>query len=131
MPHHIIREETTLGDFSVNTKVQDNYAVIYTNGYINDLGGELIDKECTKILQKDISNIIINFAGSEFINSIGISILIGIIEKVSDINGRIIFTNLSRSNKDVFEMLGLTKFASIFSTETEAMKYISHTSGSQ
>ena len=116
-----------MGDFSVNTNVHNNYAVIYTNGYINDLGGELIDKECIKMLQKNISNIIINFAGSEFINSIGISILIGIIEKVSDINGRIIFTNLSKANKDVFEMLGLTKFASIFSTETEATKYLSHT----
>ena len=106
-----------MSNFSIDVKLHNNCAVIYTNGYINDLGGELIDQECKKILQQGVSNIVINFAGSEFINSIGISLIIGVIEKISDVNGRIIFTNLSKANKDVFEMLGLTKFASIFSTK--------------
>ena len=95
--------------------------IIYANGYLNGLGAERLEEECENILRKGIRKIIINFKKTELINSIGISILIGIIEKVKAANGHLGFCNLSRVHAETFEMLGFTKYVPIFPSEEEAL----------
>ena len=108
-------------EFTLSTTFKKEAAIICTSGYINDLGGEKIDEECTKLLGKGIKKIIINFEDSKVINSIGISILIGVIEKIKDKKASLAFTNLTEVNRETFEMMGLAKFANIYSTEEEAV----------
>ena len=54
-----------MGSFTLSTVREDSHAIIRTNGYINDLGGEQIDEECTKLLNHGINIIIINFENSK------------------------------------------------------------------
>ena len=110
-----------MGSFTLSTVREDSHAIIRTNGYINDLGGEQIDEECTKLLNHGINIIIINFENSKIINSIGISILIGVIEKIREKKATLIFSNLSEVNEETFKMMGLAKFATIYKTEEEAL----------
>ncbi|MFH0924413.1 MAG: STAS domain-containing protein [bacterium] len=108
--------------FTLSTLKKDDYAVIYTNGYLNDLGGEKIDEECSRLLEEGNKKIIINFKNSKIINSIGISILIGVIEKIQEKQGKLGFCNLTPVNKETFKMMGLTKFATSFELEEDAIK---------
>jgi len=89
---------------------------------LNDLGAEKVDTVCTEHLEKNIKKIVINLDQSPLINSIGISILIGVIEAIEESGGALAFTNLTPTNRKTFEMMGLLQFAQAFDTEAEAVK---------
>ena len=102
------------------TDEQGRYAVLRTNGYINNLGAERIEQEIDSLIEKGLKNFVINFEKSPIINSMGLSILIGIIEKTLEIQGTLAFTNLTEVNAETMEIMGLTQFARIFPTEDDA-----------
>lgn len=108
-------------EFSLTSQVDGPVLIIRTNGYLNDLGAEQVDEICSDQLEKGINKIVINLEQSPLINSIGISILIGIIEAIEDCEGLLAFTNLTPTNKKTFEMMGLLQFAQPFDTEDEAV----------
>ena len=65
----------------------EDHAVIMPTGYLNALTGDQIDKVCDRLLAEKVNYIIINFSRVEVINTIGISILVGIFEKVTSRQG--------------------------------------------
>jgi anti-sigma B factor antagonist len=102
------------------TDEKGRYAVVRTNGYINNLGAERIEQEIDGLIAKGFKNFIINFAQSPIINSMGLSILIGVIEKTNEIEGKLAFSNLTEVNAETMEIMGLTQYATLFPTEEEA-----------
>ena len=108
-------------EFSLTSHVDGPVLIIRTNGYLNDLGAEQVDEICTDYLEKGINKIVINLEKSPLINSIGISILIGVIEAIEDSEGLLAFTNLTPTNNKTFGMMGLLEFAKSFATEEEAV----------
>lgn len=102
-------------------KELEDCVIIYTDNYLNDMEGEELESTCDAFLSKGRKKIIIDFANTELINSIGISILVGIMEKIKKRNGALFFSGLKKVNHDIFNMLGLTKYISIFHTEEEAI----------
>jgi anti-anti-sigma factor len=108
-------------EFSLTHQVDGSVLIIRTNGYLNDLGAEQVDEICSEHLEQDINKIVINLEQSPLINSIGISILIGVIEAIEECEGSLAFTNLTPTNKKTFEMMGLLQFAEAFDTEQEAV----------
>ncbi|KAF1080110.1 MAG: anti-anti-sigma factor [Candidatus Rifleibacterium amylolyticum] len=108
-------------EFSLTHQVDDNVLIIRTNGYLNDLGAEQVDEICSEHLEKSINKIVINLEQSPLINSIGISILIGVIEAIEESEGALAFTNLTPTNRKTFEMMGLLQFAQPFDKEEEAV----------
>ena len=111
-------------ELKVTVRKEDNYAVISTEGYINNLGGEKIAKECYQLMDEGVKNFILNLAQSRVINSIGISILIEIIEKVLEVKGNIFFCAPTPTIAKTFRITGLTQYAKVFATEEEAIKAI-------
>src|SRR5256885_16662729 len=61
--------------------------------------------------------ILLNLAGTRIINSIGISILIEIIEKMVEIGGRLAFCCLTPTIEKTFHVMGLTQYTSIYPDE--------------
>ena len=59
------------------------------------------------LIAKGFKNFIINFAQSPIINSMGLSILIGVIEKTNQIEGKLAFSNLTEVNAETMEIMGL------------------------
>ena len=55
-------------------------AVVYASDYLNKLTGERIERECKKQLDSGARALVIDFSDTELVNSIGISILLGIID---------------------------------------------------
>ena len=106
-------------------KLLENCAIVYSDNYLNAIEGEKLEYECEELLEKGFRKVVIDFKSTEFVNSIGISILIGIMEKVKENNGTLLFSSLRKANRDAFNMLGLTKYVSIYETEEEALHYVS------
>jgi anti-anti-sigma regulatory factor len=55
------------------------------------------------------------------VNSIGVSILIEIIEKLQEVDGKIGYYNLAPIVAKTFNIMGLTKYSTVFATEEEAV----------
>src|ERR1041385_1376752 len=101
----------------LKSRLTQDAAVIYPGPYLNQLRGENIEIQCQELLDAGIRNIVINFDETELINSIGISILLGVIESVNNARGLLVLSNLNSSNRELFEMLGLMSHVEILETE--------------
>lgn len=103
-------------------KAMGDCAVVYSDDYLNAVEGERLEDDCGELLKSGFRKVLIDFSRTELVNSIGISILIGIIEKVRESEGTLLFSSLRKTNVDAFKMLGLTKYVPIFETEEEALR---------
>lgn len=88
-----------------------DYVHIQATSYLSGRTGEALEKEFDKKLREGKRNFVINFKETEIINSIGISIIVGIIEKIMEQDGSIYVTNLSKVNEEIFRMMGLLQYA--------------------
>jgi len=111
-------------EFNLVTEAKDNCIVISTTGYINNIGGQKIVDEFYKHNSNGINNVVLNLANSNVVNSIGISFLIEIIEKLNQSSGKLIFTNLDPSIEKTFTIMGLFQFAKKADNLEEALKYL-------
>jgi stage II sporulation protein AA (anti-sigma F factor antagonist) len=106
----------------LNFKEVGDRVVLYPENYINDIEGEKLEELCVGFLEKGINKIVMDFSNTELINSVGISILIGIMERVRGEGGVLLYSGLKRVNRDICEMVGLTKHVQVFNTEKEALE---------
>jgi anti-anti-sigma factor len=108
---------------SLNVTVdrRDGVAILYTEGYINNQGGEEIARVAYELIDQGHKTLLLNLAGTKIVNSIGISILIEIIEKMLEIDGRLGFCSLTPTIEKTFHIMGLTQYAGVFSDETVAL----------
>ena len=100
-------------------------AVVYASDYLNKLHGEKIERECRKQLDSGCRALVIDFAGTQLVNSIGISILLGIIDIAEKSGARIVFADVNNQTVELFEMLGLTRHVSLAKDEEEALTNLS------
>ena len=105
----------------IRAKLVEDAAVIYPGPYLNQLRGEDVEKQCEGLLANGVRRIVINFEETELINSIGISILLGVIESVNHVQGMLVLSNLNASNRELFEMLGLMSHVEMVDTEEIAL----------
>ena len=108
----------------VKLDLRDELAVIYTEGYINNQGGEEIARVADEAMEQGHKVVLLNLAGTKIVNSIGISILIEIIEKMLEIEGRLAFCNLTPTIEKTFNIMGLTQYADIYADEETAVGQI-------
>jgi anti-anti-sigma factor len=97
-------------------------AVLYTKGYINNVGGEEIANRAYELMDDGVRALLLNLCETKIVNSIGISILIEIIEKMMEKGGRIAFCCLTPVIHKTFQIMGLANYASIFPDEETAAK---------
>ena len=57
--------------------------------------------------------LIVNFAETEIVNSIGVSILLGVIDAASDKGAEVVFSDVNGDTVELFEMLGLTNHVTL------------------
>ena len=100
-------------------------AVVYTEGYINNQGGEEIARIAYKLLDDGCRTLLLNLSGTKIVNSIGISILIEIIEKMIEVEGRLAFCCLTPTIEKTFHIMGLAQYAGIHPDEESAVRDLS------
>ena len=107
-------------EFNLISELQDKTLIIKTEGYINNAGGEKIVRELEK--HTGVNKLILNLEKSKVVNSIGISHLIEVIEKLNQVNGKLIFTNLDPTIEKTFSIMGLFQFAEKADSVESALK---------
>src|SRR5215210_965354 len=110
----------TAGD-AVRSRCIGETAVIYASDYLNKLSGERIERECQRQLESGCRSLVINFRDTELVNSIGVSILLGVIDAAESAGAQLIFSDVNNQTVQLFEMLGLTRHVALAKDEEEAL----------
>ena len=114
----------TTGATLVQARCIGDTAIIYASDYLNKLSGEHIERECKRQLESGCRALVINFRDTELVNSIGVSILMGVIDVVEQNSARLIFSDVNDHTANLFEMLGLTRHVSLAKDEDEALSLV-------
>ncbi len=112
-------ESSTLSP--VRSRSDGDLAVIYAGDYLNKLSGERIERECRRQLDAGCRALIINFRETALVNSIGVSILLGVIDAAESTGAQLIFADVNQQTIQLFEMLGLTRHVALAADEDEAL----------
>jgi anti-anti-sigma factor len=110
------------GEFNLLTELHDKTLVIKTDGYINNTAGEKIVREFSNHFSDSMNRVVIDMEKSKVINSIGISYLLEVVEKLNDNNGKLIFINLDPTVEKTFKIMGLFQFAEKADSLDSALK---------
>lgn len=94
-------------------RAEGETTVVFAGDYLNKLSGESIERECRERIESGCREIIVNFSNTEIVNSIGISILLGVIDSASGVGAKVVFSELNPHTVELFEMLGITKHVDI------------------
>ncbi len=62
-------------------------------------------------LNEGCRKIVVDFSQTEIVNSIGISILLGVIDSASTAGATVVFSDVNEHTVELFEMLGVSKHA--------------------
>jgi len=109
-------------EFSLKSERRGSRLLIETFGYVNNVGGEAIAKEFDHHFNEGVREVIVNLAGSKVVNSIGMSFLLEILEKLQDTGGKLVFTNLDPPVDKMLTIMGIFSMAGKAATVDEAMK---------
>ena len=96
-------------------------AVVHAGDYVNKLSGQRIERECLSRMESGCRALVIDFKGTELVNSIGVSLLLGVIDMAEQVGARLVFSNVSRHTVKLFELLGLTRLVALAESEEAAL----------
>jgi anti-anti-sigma factor len=113
-----------VNNFSLLSKSAEDIAIMIPKGYINDIGAERLEQTSERLLGTGLRKIVVNFSGVQYINTIGISIFTGMVQRTIEHHSMLCFTNMKKVHRDMFELVGLTKHVRVFRDEKDALKYL-------
>ena len=91
----------------------DKRAVVFAGDYLNKLAGEQIERECRQRLNDGCTELVVNFSQTEIVNSIGVSILLGVIDSAKGTGARVVFSDMKEETVELFDMLGVTRHVTL------------------
>ena len=112
------------GATPVQARCVGETAIIYAGDYLNKLSGERVERECKRQLETGCRALVINFRDTELVNSIGVSILMGVIDAAEENHARLVFSEVNNHTAELFKMLGLTRHVSLASDEFQALELL-------
>ena len=94
-------------------RTDDKRAVVFAGDYLNKLTGEQVERECRERLNEGCTELVVNFSRTEIVNSIGVSILLGVIDSARGTGAKVVFSDLKQETVELFDILGLTRHVTI------------------
>ena len=67
-------------------------------GYINTIGAENLALTSEEFIDKGSKKLVVNFTDVQFINTIGLSIFLSIVQNTLESNGLLCFTNMKKDH---------------------------------
>lgn len=103
-------------DMPAVVRTEGEVATVVAGDYLNKVMGEQIERDCRERLRDGCTELVIDFSRTEIVNSIGVSILLGVIDSAADTGARVVFSDVNENTVELFEMLGLTRHVEIRGT---------------
>ena len=110
-----------MSDFNLEIHEENEIIIIKTSGYLNNVGGEKISEACYAEINKGKKYFLLDLENSKVVNSIGVSILIEIIEKLQEIDGKLGYYNLAPIVSKTFKIMGISSYSELYESRDEAL----------
>jgi anti-anti-sigma factor len=98
--------------------------VIDLRGEVTTFADEAINSAYRQACEQGAENILMNFADVDYLNSAGISIIIGVLTEARKADQRLLVTGLTPHYQKIFQMMGLSQYAPVFESEAAARQSI-------
>lgn len=85
--------------------------VVLAGDYLNKLTGERIERECRLRIDEGCKRLVLDFSQTEIVNSIGVSILLGVLDSAASAGTTVVFSDVNDHTVELFEMLGVSRHA--------------------
>ncbi len=108
----------------VRVRREGQVGILETDGYINNIGAEKVADAADELIREGFKHFVLNLEKSRIINSIGISILIEVIEKVRELKGKVAFCCVTPTIAKTFRIMGLLKASTVHDTEAQALEAV-------
>ncbi len=105
----------------VRSERSGDIGVIYASDYLNKLSGERIERECRAHLSAGCRALVVDFKNTGLVNSIGVSIMLGVIDAAERARAPLVFSNVNDQAAQLFELLGLMRHAALAKDESAAL----------
>lgn len=102
-------------------KIKGDVAFINAPNYVNNQAAEIIALECSELIASGTVKLVLDLSEAKLVNSVGIAIIIEIIEKAIEKGGSFGFCNVSPTIEKTFKIMGLTQLAQIYPDQDVAV----------
>jgi anti-anti-sigma factor len=108
-------------ELKVSTRQRDGIWLIDLEGDVTTFAEDAITSAYQQVTAEGAKYIVINSRQSDYINSAGIAILIGVVTEVNRQSQKLAISGLSAHFQKIFRMVGLAQYADIYADEEEAV----------
>ncbi len=91
----------------------EDAAIIFAGDYLNKLSGEKVERECKQKLDDGYKKLVVDLSATEIVNSIGVSILLGVIDRASNAGAEVVLSDVNENTAQLFDMLGVSRHATV------------------
>ena len=113
-----------IGVEPVRSERVGDIAVVHASDYLNKLSGERVERECRRRLGEGCRALVVDFHQTGMVNSIGVSILLGVIDAAERCDAPVIFSSVNSQAAQIFDLLGLTRHVKLARDEGEALNLL-------
>ncbi len=100
---------------------QNGLAIIDLRGEINAGAEEALNRAYSQATAGSAGNVLLNFAGVDYINSTGIALIVGLLAQARKAGRRLLTSGLSEHYVEIFKITRLADFMSIYPDEATAL----------
>ncbi len=109
-------------ELAVDGRREGRVGILVSRGPITDESAGKVADAGYELVDDGIKHIVINLEASPIANSVGIAVLIEIIEKLRELDGMVAFCCVTPILAKTFEIMGLLKVSEIYETEANAVE---------
>lgn len=114
----------TTASFEAHIRHQARVAIIDLQGEINNFAADELDSAYTKAVSEHPETILLNFGQVEYMNSVGIALIVGMLKRALNAGCPLMVYGLSDHFAEIFRITRLSDFMHVFSDEARALMHI-------
>jgi len=99
-------------------------ALLRLTGRLDARNAQLLVQECQRLRDDGKPRVVVNLSTISFVASSGIGSLLALTEMLNDAGGRLVLVEISDAVRSVVELLNLTQFLNLETSEADALQTI-------
>lgn len=109
---------------TLHSRQVEGILVVRISGYLNGGIGAEVGKIVDGLIEAGGRRLLLDFEDTRLMNSVGISSITSIVERMARFDGKSAFCALTGMNQEILRMTGATRRVELFATEAEALAWL-------
>ncbi len=114
------------GENDIVIRTRDGVAVMEIHGNVTSRSESFLQDACNRIVEQEHNRVILHFEENATINGAGIALLTQLLLEGAKKGQKLAVTGVSDNFKKVFDIVGITKFATLCDNEDEAFSSLTN-----